>query len=337
MDPAMVTTINFDGGVVAHGNHQQSRNVGIVSGSDAALNRKSSATDYLHQNYTWVGNHWVPPSGIPMYSAADMRALFGRYNVLFIGDSTMRRSYATLYAILNETHPVENILVPQVDGRSIIDRNKAGWLDEPCVGRSTASSDKEDLSFLRSSSLCRSTSMNKKFDYEGRYCFKELSPILATLLWSNPTLNNHGNIEQRYDILVVGTGVWEAVRPWDCEWKGSRANLNHTDWILDELSKVASPSLHVIVRTLGFSSDHDGDAEVMAMNSRIREFISSQPHMTCVDWGTQVFPRSFVPNRINGDIPLHYGFQARFLFAHMLTHTLLLIQAEGKLFEQRIR
>ena len=147
----------------------------------------------------------------------------------------MRRSYATLYAILNETHPVENILVPQVDGRSIIDRNKAGWLDEPCVGRSTASSDKEDLSFLRSSSLCRSTSsMNKKFDYEGRYCFKEVSPILATLFGSNPRFYNQGSIEQRYDILVVGTGVWEAVRPWDCEWKGSRANLNHTDWILDE-------------------------------------------------------------------------------------------------------
>jgi hypothetical protein len=52
-------------------------------------------------NYTWIGNHWVPPPGVPTFTVLQMRTYFQNRNVLFIGDSTGRRSYNTLFALIN--------------------------------------------------------------------------------------------------------------------------------------------------------------------------------------------------------------------------------------------
>ena len=55
-------------------------------------------------DYTWVGkSYFIPPEGIPMYTFRQMRQYFQDHSVLVLGDSTGRRSYATLYAILNRT------------------------------------------------------------------------------------------------------------------------------------------------------------------------------------------------------------------------------------------
>jgi hypothetical protein len=58
--------------------------------------------------YTWMGNYFIPPKGVPTYSPADYLSYFTRRNTLFIGDSTVRRTYGTLFAAMTSNNH-ENI------------------------------------------------------------------------------------------------------------------------------------------------------------------------------------------------------------------------------------
>ena len=77
----------------------------------------------VHIGSTWIGNHWIPPKGYRLYSPEEMREYFSQYKILFLGDSTGRRAYATLYGIMNSTD-LSNVRVPQVAHPSVIDVNK---------------------------------------------------------------------------------------------------------------------------------------------------------------------------------------------------------------------
>ena len=62
---------------------------------------KMSDIVLAHQeNYIWIGNHWIPPSGVLSYSANQSRAIWGSRNALFVGDSVCRQDWATMHAIL---------------------------------------------------------------------------------------------------------------------------------------------------------------------------------------------------------------------------------------------
>ena len=39
-------------------------------------------------DYTWVGNHWLPPPGVPTFTPRQLKAYYSQRNVLVIGDST---------------------------------------------------------------------------------------------------------------------------------------------------------------------------------------------------------------------------------------------------------
>ena len=54
-------------------------------------------------DYTWIGNSWIPPQGVPIFTPKQLKDYFSRRNVLFIGDSTSRRHYTTLYYLMNST------------------------------------------------------------------------------------------------------------------------------------------------------------------------------------------------------------------------------------------
>ena len=57
-----------------------------------------------------------------MYSAREIQNYFRSHSILFVGDSTARRTYATMYGILSaaEQHPT----VHDLDDRSVIDAGK---------------------------------------------------------------------------------------------------------------------------------------------------------------------------------------------------------------------
>lgn len=94
----------------------------LVSGHLDALN---------NQTYTWYGNQWMPPKGVPLYTRDDMMQAFSQFDTLWIGDSTTRRAYATIFALVNSTTPM--VSVSTIDGHRVINVNKryyAGKVDE---------------------------------------------------------------------------------------------------------------------------------------------------------------------------------------------------------------
>jgi hypothetical protein len=52
-------------------------------------------------DYTWLGNMFVPPPGVPVFTPSQIRTYFLQRNVLMMGDSTNRRLFGTLRAIIN--------------------------------------------------------------------------------------------------------------------------------------------------------------------------------------------------------------------------------------------
>lgn len=56
-------------------------------------------------DYSWVGNQFIPPPGVPVFTPSQIRYYFQNRNVLFLGDSTNRRVYGTMKAILTAEDP----------------------------------------------------------------------------------------------------------------------------------------------------------------------------------------------------------------------------------------
>jgi hypothetical protein len=56
-------------------------------------------------DYSWVGNNFVPPSGVPVFTPSQIKVYFQNRNVLFLGDSTNRRVWGTIRALINADDP----------------------------------------------------------------------------------------------------------------------------------------------------------------------------------------------------------------------------------------
>ena len=97
-------------------------NTHYIGGSDRAAD-EGEARAPLHWNSGWIGNQWVPPNGYKLYSAVDMRNYFSNHSIIFIGDSTARRQYATFFATV-AAPKISDITLAQLDAASVIDVNK---------------------------------------------------------------------------------------------------------------------------------------------------------------------------------------------------------------------
>ena len=74
-------------------------------------------------DYKWIGNHWTAPPGIPTFTPRQLKSYFQKRNVLVIGDSTSRRFYYTLFAIMT-ADDLDNVAVKELDAADVIDANK---------------------------------------------------------------------------------------------------------------------------------------------------------------------------------------------------------------------
>jgi hypothetical protein len=261
-------------------------------------------------NYSWIGNHWIPPLGVPTYTAEDMRNVFRKENSLWIGDSTARRSYATMFAIMNASNP-SDIAVLDLDGPSKL----FGKRGEICSNRD-----------FGNESICRqiqsATQSYGKFDMGAKAYYKDILDF-ANMELKQPSLS------QEYSIIVFALGVWETIRPDE----GSNAKTIPEDRLLlalDALEKLASPSLTVVWRTHGFSSKGKahGNDRLEQLNAKAKEWFQNatqhqNSNMVLVDWGEGIYRRSVGRLRIEGDMAPHYGLEARTLMAQMLTHELI--------------
>ena len=283
-----------------------------VMSSSRVVNHTESI-DASNMHYTWIGNQWVPPNGVPVYSAAKMQAVYERYNIVWIGDSTARRAYMTLRGILNAPNP-SDVSISEIDAAAVIDHGKMGNFGGNCTKY-------VDFPWSNNTSAlkkCTGTMGNSKMDIfnPGISCFSSVQDFASTYL-------EYGKkTSQDYDVLIIAMGIWEIIRTRDCA-KGS----NETDGgkrlqlALKSLRDLASPKFRIIWRTMGFSEKHSNTKGTINIYNHIaKEFIEAQPYMSYVDWGGEIEQRLFGSSKIKGDLSPHYGLQARTLLTNMLTH-----------------
>lgn len=330
--------------------------------------------------YTWVGDQWIPPHGIPLYSPTDLLNYFQNRNVLWIGDSTARRTWATAHAMMNATDR-NDIPIRDLDIHAVVDVHKRNISPErQCVLEDRAAWRETEKSKIdRKGKLifdqyeCRdlpkyheggdntddgketdhgggtnatTTKKTGRFDFTFYTCYSQVAWLIRDDKETEPNpLFSH--IKEDYDLIIIGLGIWEIIHPEKCDENGKF--VPHKDRLhnlLDNGKQLSSPTLQVLYRSCAY------DARDEYLTDRVKDFskvvydffdeYDTHSHynnkeekekganFTLVDWATPVAKRSFGDDRIRGDLPPHYGLQARTLFIQQLIHTLMKAEAKGK-------
>mmetsp|Transcript_3544 Transcript_3544/g.5144 ORF Transcript_3544/g.5144 Transcript_3544/m.5144 type:complete len:387 (-) Transcript_3544:170-1330(-) len=304
--------------------------------SDALLTSNSS-------EYTWIENHFLPPKGVPVFHPEDYSLYFQKRNTLFIGDSTGRRAYATLFAIMNSTGYYSNISsIPTKDlvNPDVIDFNKDGRRKEKCLiqhrslhrlkttwGEFVCRNISKDMSshhHHHQRLFVDKSNAGAKFDYLKINCMKELVPIFSKEDGKKHRTSSINEALMDYDLIIIAMGLHDALMVPECSAQPI-SNSHDLDLVLDALSSVTSPELQILFRTPGFHANHIGDNLVWDLIHHSKEYanrLSTATNFTVLDWGTVISKRSFGEDRIHGDMLAHYGLEARLLFGQQLLHEL---------------
>lgn len=285
-------------------------------------------------DYTWVGNNFIPPPGVPLFSPKQMLSYFQKRNVLFIGDSTGRRAYATMYGIMNASD-LSDIDVESIDSPAVIDINK------PTPG-GTSRKEKcrmRDRNIYQSQFLedvCRNlpalpgANDTGKFDYLRVNCYSHSSDYFTNSGHHRGKKPGPEDLISDYDLIIIASGVYEGMKNEMCRKINGTVNDNQSERLritLQSFQAVSSQETQFVYRTTGFDGSHRGDEVSYSMIKEARYFFAendttSNGNMTLVDWGTVMEKRSWGSKRIEGDISAHYGLEARLLFAQQLIHEL---------------
>lgn len=78
----------------------------------------------VHVNSSWIGNQWIPPPGYRLHSTREIQSYFQKRSILWVGDSTARRAYGTMYGILNATEAPDDVEIHQLDHPRVLNMNK---------------------------------------------------------------------------------------------------------------------------------------------------------------------------------------------------------------------
>lgn len=184
-------------------------------------------------NISWLGDNWILPRGCRVYSVPELQAIYGRFSILWIGDSTVRRTYATLRAILQHHNSSSSSLSSdQVDSPHIVDMNKDGVIQEPCRKW-------KDMSWIDPTSLCWKNH-ERNFDFIQARGLKDLILVFAHLEGTHT----------RY-----GTAVRFCWLVGSCASQTSRTfGRERLYTVLNTLRRVQfSSSLSIVWRTLGMN------------------------------------------------------------------------------------
>lgn len=282
----------------------------------------------------WIGNQWIPPfeHGWRLFSAEEMKRIYSNATVLWIGDSTARRSFTTLYAILNETDP----LVSSLNSPRVIDVNKRA--------------NTENCSLSTAFRLCRpfpGISSNPTPTGEFSFLFKADSCLGGLGAFLEQEISGESNLTANTDVIVISLGIWEAIRASDCQRERKRLNQTASATesqrrVIDLLTTLLATKRRqqqqqrppvIIWRTSGFHGIGAGTNIVKNLNNDAMKQIEAtshtsrsgqgQPVLTYVDWGGAMWARSFGKQRIDGDIAAHYGLEARHTLIQMINNELV--------------
>ena len=290
--------------------------------------------------YTWVGQHWMPPSGVPTFTPQELKSYYSQRNVLILGDSTGRRLYTTLYDIMNATD-LNDIKNEEIDD----DRYKFEMvINKDNFGRNFLSLMKQGDHYVCNNSTVEADDTQGtpqkqfKFDFKYSTCYASIYKY-----WQEEEESYLTSLTQDYDLIIVTAGVWEYVNAESCDsLLPNTTSSERVQLLLESIERKSPQGLQVAFRTSGFARGY-GHGSIQYNNNITRQFFhdldqSSEfgrygTNMTLVDWGGVLFHRSLGEDRISGDRAAHYGLEARLLGIQQLTHELIkseLVQNEMK-------
>lgn len=278
------------------------------------------------EEISWLGDNWIPPHGCRIYSIAELSAIFSHFSILWIGDSTIRRTYMTLRAILDQNETTSNLPMEGVDSPHVLDRNKDDPMQEPCHKWKT-------VEWIHATSLCHSFAPKfQNFDYIRAKCFRDIHYVIQNLT----EIQQHQQ-QQPYNLVVVSGGTWEMspLKRHECSTGGRKEPFhkenmwNHLNEVLEDLRELQSPQVHVVWRNLPINQ-HElekvvwTDTNELVQNNLMSFLNMSQGgNLSYIDMAKALEPRSILYDRIGGNNIYHFGLKARLLFIQILANQLL--------------
>ena len=162
-------------------------------------------------DYIWVGNHWMPPPGVPTFTPRQLKEYYSRRDILVLGDSTGRRMYTTLYKVMQAAN-LEDMTIGKIDGDPWKQKKKCG----EDMGDRYISTLRESLC-LNHTRITEIRDVNRKktmiedikFDFTFSPCYNGLE----TTWKDEATLTK---LSKDYDLIIIAMGIWEQVRAWEC-------------------------------------------------------------------------------------------------------------------------
>jgi hypothetical protein len=286
---------------------------------------------------SWIGDTWIPPREWRYYSALELKEFYQGKSVLWVGDSLARRTYGSMYGILNATadSPSLNTTSPSsfhvsvndISSKRVLDGSKGNVNVEVCGMFPYL--EKE----LRPR-LCRVTPGSAGGRGSMALFLEKHAPCLKSLeTFVKDELSGKSNITADIDVIIISLGIWEQIRPADCldpEGSPQRSVLQRQDDAIDLLAKLQSPERTIVWRTSGTYKDTKEDF-ILEMNKRAMDKIdeitlelrrneSITSNLTYVDWGGAILPRSIGKERIDGNVKAHYGLVPRLVLIQMITN-----------------
>lgn len=286
----------------------------------------------VHINSSWIGNQWIPPPGYRLYSTREIQSFFGQHSVLWVGDSTARRAYGTMYGILNATQDPDDVEIHDLDHPQVLDMNKMSLEMTVPYPESCHKS---------GYNLCRL--IPTLTDGDGGDMLHSFDQVDATCLGSLVNMTENGSSQfwrdvSSYSLVIFSIGPWE-LRDRCGPDKGWQMRVEQ---FLNSLYRYAEDSNTTFIwRTWG-SIDFDVERKAKMSwkkaykyNEYFKQKITEHDEerrsqnkslsaVTYIDWGQAMFPRSFPRSkRIRGDMQAHFGLEARLTFLQMLVNHMM--------------
>lgn len=268
---------------------------------------------------SWMGNTWLPPAGWQYYHPSDIQNLYQDVRILWLGDSTGRRTAMTFYELMNATDP-NDIPQERLASAQILDIAKLDdeyecmeWMDSP-------NRPKVCRPFRTGTGEMLNVRTNCDYDLENFF---------------DDEMTGRSNVTAHVDLIVVANGIWEIDVAKICKDPHGRSiNQVLTDLVrlVDEFQQATGT--FVLFRTSGYS-DHgpESQRQVQELNHFLMNEIDSLTaryvqaggllRLAYINWGDAVLPRSFGNNRIVGNNKAHYGVEPRLTMIQQMTNYLV--------------
>ncbi|GAX14364.1 hypothetical protein FisN_11Hh179 [Fistulifera solaris] len=269
---------------------------------------------------TWIGNTWVPPTGWKYHTPNELRQFYSGKRILWVGDSTGRRTAMNLYALLDWKN--SSFLADELSSPNLIDAAKKGphecnkWIE---------------ANFRPNN--CRTVNFTSEEEGEHIYvkavCHTDVERFLQT------ELEGRANITADIDVIIVAIGIWDVIRPQACR-KGlqNRTLVEMVSDLVELTNELQITTGKVVIwRTSGYSEQQEhiinktSTLNNVTMNKldqvRVNNTLNGLPNrFNYVNWGGAVLARSRPGERIRGDMKPHYGLEPRHVLIEMITNLL---------------